>query len=76
MRSLLILLIKAYQRAISPLLGKRCRYYPSCSAYMIEAIEKRGVVVGVAKGAWRILRCNPLSPGGYDPVDTSAKKED
>lgn len=70
----LIALVRAYQRWISPLLGPRCRFYPSCSAYMIEAIQKRGVARGVLKGAWRILRCNPLHPGGYDPVDPQDKQ--
>lgn len=69
----LIGLVRIYQRRISPLLGPRCRFHPSCSAYMIEAIDKRGVIVGVAKGVWRIVRCNPLSPGGYDPVDPADK---
>jgi len=64
---MLIQLVKFYQRAISPLLWSQCRFSPTCSQYMIEAIEKYGVVVGVAKGLWRILRCHPLSRGGYDP---------
>ena len=65
----MIFLIRVYQRVISPLLGRRCRFHPSCSAYMIEAIDKRGVIVGVLKGLWRLLRCNPFNPGGYDPVE-------
>jgi uncharacterized protein len=67
LRFLLIQLVKFYQRAISPLLWSQCRFSPTCSQYMIEAIEKYGVVVGVTKGLWRILRCHPLSRGGYDP---------
>ena len=59
--------IRFYQRGISPLIGARCRYYPSCSAYTAQAIAKYGVIVGVLKGAWRIARCNPFSRGGYDP---------
>jgi putative membrane protein insertion efficiency factor len=58
-----------YRRFLSPL--KRtpsCRYLPTCSEYAIEAIEKRGVVRGVLMAAWRLLRCNPLFRGGYDPV--------
>ena len=59
--------IRFYQRGISPLIGARCRYYPSCSVYTAEAIAKHGVILGVLKGAWRIARCNPFSRGGYDP---------
>ena len=61
--------IRFYQRAISPLKGPTCRFVPSCSDYAVDAIQKRGVIVGIAKTAWRILRCNPLCRGGYDPVD-------
>ncbi len=61
-------LVRFYQRCISPLLPPCCRFRPSCSQYMIEAIRKKGLVVGVLKGLLRILRCNPLFPGGYDPV--------
>ena len=67
--SLCIALVRGYQKTISPLLGARCRFYPSCSQYMIEAIRLRGAIRGVPRGIWRILRCNPLSPGGYDPVE-------
>jgi putative membrane protein insertion efficiency factor len=63
-----ILLVRAYQLLISPLLPPACRFTPSCSQYMIEAIQKKGFVVGVLKGLWRLLRCNPLCKGGYDPV--------
>jgi putative membrane protein insertion efficiency factor len=59
--------VRFYQRGISPLIGPRCRYSPSCSEYMILAIKKYGLLRGVARGAWRILRCNPFSHGGYDP---------
>jgi hypothetical protein len=69
------LLIRAYQKLLSPLMGPRCRFHPSCSAYMAEAIRKRGVVIGLLKGTWRILRCNPLSRGGYDPVDPPSKED-
>lgn len=68
MRWLLVCFIRAYQRLISPLLGPRCRFHPSCSQYALEAIERHGVV----KGGWlalrRIARCHPLNPGGHDPV--------
>jgi len=65
----LISLVRLYQRTLSPLLGQRCRFHPTCSAYMIEAIRKKGALVGVAKGIWRVLRCQPFSAGGYDPVE-------
>jgi len=58
--------IRFYQIAISPRLSKHCRFYPSCSEYCVQAIEKRGVVWGIIIGMWRILRCNPLSRGGVD----------
>jgi hypothetical protein len=68
MRGLFILLIKGYQKIISPVLPPSCRFYPTCSEYGIEAITKYGVMKGGFMAAWRILRCNPLSKGGYDPV--------
>ena len=62
--------VKLYQWVISPLLPKdTCRFEPSCSQYFIEAVEKRGIIVGTFKGCWRVLRCNPFCKGGYDPVD-------
>lgn len=64
----LILLIRLYKILISPMLGKRCRFYPSCSDYAVEALKKKGLIKGSLMAAWRILRCNPLSKGGYDPV--------
>ncbi len=64
-----ILLIRLYQVIISPLLGQRCRFYPSCSQYMIEAIEKKGLLRGMWMGLLRILKCHPFHPGGYDPVE-------
>jgi putative membrane protein insertion efficiency factor len=60
--------IRLYQRFISPALPPRCRYYPTCSAYAVQAIERFGILRGSVLAAWRLLRCNPLSPGGYDPV--------
>lgn len=59
--------LRGYQRVISPLLGNNCRYEPSCSQYGIEAIEHYGIVRGVPKTIWRILRCNPWATGGFDP---------
>ncbi|MCW8216164.1 membrane protein insertion efficiency factor YidD [Streptomyces halstedii] len=64
----LLALIKLYQWTISPLLGPVCRYYPSCSHYGYTAIDRHGAIKGTALTAWRILRCNPWSPGGVDHV--------
>jgi len=60
--------VRAYQRWISPLLPRRCKYEPSCSTYCIEAVERFGVIRGTVLACWRILRCNPFSHGGFDPV--------
>jgi putative membrane protein insertion efficiency factor len=60
--------IRAYQRWLSPRLPRRCRYEPTCSAYAVSAIERFGVARGAVLAAWRLLRCNPLSHGGFDPV--------
>ena len=68
MRALLIAPIRAYQKVVSPLLGPRCRFHPSCSSYAIEAIEKHGAARGSWLAARRIARCHPFRPGGYDPV--------
>ncbi|MGB9823903.1 MAG: membrane protein insertion efficiency factor YidD [Candidatus Hydrothermia bacterium] len=68
MSNLLITLIRFYQRFISPLFPRTCRFYPTCSHYAIEAIRKKGPIKGLLLSGWRILRCNPLSKGGYDPV--------
>jgi len=64
---LLIALVRFYQITISPLIGPTCRYQPTCSSYFIEAVKRYGVVIGSAKGMWRILRCHPFNKGGYDP---------
>jgi len=62
-------LIKFYRKYISPLKGRQtCRFYPTCSQYAIEAIEKYGPLKGSLLAMWRILRCNPFCEGGYDPV--------
>ena len=63
-----ILAVRGYQRTLSRLLPPSCRFEPSCSQYMIDAIRKKGFVVGVLKGTLRILRCNPFFQGGHDPV--------
>ncbi len=63
----LILLVRLYQGLLSPLLGQHCRFQPTCSAYFIEAVRKYGAIRGSLKGIWRICRCHPFHPGGYDP---------
>ena len=68
MKRLLVALLRTYQYAISPFLGRRCRYYPSCSEYAVEAVEKYGVIKGGWLGVKRVCRCHPWHPGGYDPV--------
>lgn len=63
-----LLPIRFYRRFLSPALGQRCRYYPTCSAYAEEAVRELGAFRGMILAAWRVLRCNPFSPGGIDPV--------
>ena len=67
-KSFVIWLLRAYKLLISPLLGQRCRFHPSCSSYAVEAVERFGVLRGGWLGARRILRCHPFNPGGHDPV--------
>ena len=74
MSKIFIFLIRIYQRTISPLLGKNCRYIPTCSEYTIEAIREYGVKTGIKMGLERILRCHPFEKGGFDPVQK--KKEE
>ncbi len=69
MKFLLLWLIRFYQRFISPGLPPACRFQPTCSEYGYQAIEKYGIIKGGGKAVWRVLRCNPFSPGGYDPVE-------
>ncbi len=64
---ILIVLIRGYQKLISPMIGAHCRFEPTCSEYFILAVRKYGVLVGTWKGVWRILRCHPWHPGGIDP---------
>lgn len=68
MGHLLILFVRGYQACISPLLPASCRYYPSCSSYTVEALERHGAVRGSWLALRRIGRCHPFRPGGYDPV--------
>ncbi|MDD5307836.1 MAG: membrane protein insertion efficiency factor YidD [Deltaproteobacteria bacterium] len=67
MRRVALLFIRAYQAAISPLLGPCCRFHPSCSAYTAECVERFGAVRGTWLGLLRLLKCHPFHPGGYDP---------
>lgn len=68
MKRIVLSPIRAYSRWISPLLPRRCKYEPTCSAYAVEAVERFGVIRGTVLACWRILRCNPFSHGGFDPV--------
>jgi uncharacterized protein len=68
-RRIVIFPIAAWHAFISPLFGARCKYEPSCSTYAIQAIERYGILRGVVLGGWRIVRCNPWSHGGFDPVE-------
>lgn len=70
-----LFLLKGYQAAISPLLPPLCRYYPSCSQYSAEAFQARGFWRGSVLTIWRILRCNPFSRGGFDPVPPRGAKQ-
>lgn len=72
-RNLLIVLIMGYRKAVSPLYGDVCRYFPSCSAYGLEAVTAHGAVKGSALAFWRVLRCNPWSHGGIDHVPAGAR---
>jgi uncharacterized protein len=68
-RAVLVAPIRFYQRVISPALPRRCKYHPTCSEYAVQAIRTQGLLRGVVLAAWRLLRCNPWSHGGYDPVE-------
>lgn len=65
--SLLIFTVRLYQIFLSPIFGRQCRFYPTCSAYFIESVRQYGAIRGSLRGVWRICRCNPWNPGGYDP---------
>ena len=71
MKWLLIGFVKAWRKLISPLYGPVCKYYPTCSEYALEALKIHGAIKGSAMAAWRIMRCNPWSSGGVDPVPGS-----
>ena len=68
MKTLLMALVKFYRYALSPMLGRNCRHFPSCSEYMLEAVDKYGAAKGGWMGVKRLCRCHPWHPGGYDPV--------
>lgn len=74
MKKIILLLIKLYQKYISIFLEKNCRFYPTCSAYTYEAIEKFGIIKGIFLGIKRIIKCHPFHPGGYDPVPEKRDK--
>ncbi len=69
LRHAAVLVIRAYQRLVSPMFGNRCKYHPSCSEYAAQAITRFGILRGLVLAAWRLLRCNPWSHGGFDPVE-------
>jgi len=75
LRRALLTLVLLYRRLVSPGLGNHCRYYPSCAAYAQGCLESHGPWRGSALAMWRLLRCNPLSRGGYDPVPPPAADE-
>jgi putative membrane protein insertion efficiency factor len=64
----LMLMVRLYQMGLSPVLGWNCRFEPTCSRYMVQALARHGAVKGLALGLWRLVRCHPFSKGGYDPV--------
>jgi len=68
LKKTIVFLIKGYQKLISPLFPATCRFYPTCSAYFIQAVEKYGALKGSYLGIKRILKCHPFNPGGYDPL--------
>jgi len=76
MKTVLLAFIGFYRKVLSPLKGRpTCRYLPTCSEYAAEAISKRGVVAGLGKALWRLLRCNPFSEGGHDPVEPCTRAD-
>jgi len=68
MKAFILFLLRGYKRYVSPLLPSSCRFEPTCSVYMYQAIEKKGVLKGITLGLRRLLRCHPFSAGGFDPV--------
>lgn len=68
MKGLVLFLLRSYKRVVSPLLPRACRFEPTCSAYMYQAVERKGLAKGLYLGVKRLIRCHPFSAGGYDPV--------
>jgi len=68
MKQFLVILIRLYQKFLSPLKGQTCRFYPTCSEYSVQAIQKYGLTKGIWKAIKRIFKCHPFHPGGHDPV--------
>lgn len=75
LKSFMIMLLKGYKLCVSPLLGNRCRFYPSCSTYAQQAIEKYGPFKGAYYAFIRLAKCGPFHPGGYDPVEEIENKK-
>jgi len=75
MTRLLLAMIRCYQRFVSPLLPRTCRFQPTCSEYAAQALRRYGAWRGLLLAAARLLRCHPFSPGGYDPVEPEADEE-
>ena len=73
MQKVVILMIQLYQKILSPALPKACRFYPSCSQYTLEAVQRFGIVIGVGLGILRIGKCHPFHRGGFDPVPTGVR---
>ena len=69
MKVLVLAPLRFYRRFVSPAIPPRCKYHPTCSAYAVQAVERYGILRGLVLAAWRILRCNPFSHGGYDPPE-------
>ena len=68
-RGIAVAPVRLYQRVISPALPRRCKYHPSCSTYAVQAVRRYGILRGLVLAGWRLLRCNPWSHGGHDPVE-------
>ena len=75
MKTISLILIKLYQRILSPLIGKQCRFYPSCSQYAHDAIEHHGIISGGWLAIQRLLKCHPFNPGGIDTIPTIERQK-
>ena len=76
MKAVLVAALRGYQYAIRPMLGANCRFFPSCSEYAIEALERHGATRGSCLAMWRLCKCHPYHPGGYDPVPEARDEVD